>query len=194
VITHAPPCGKEGVGGSSPPEGFEFLLLKRCCRCQPSLGHCLLVVWRGTFAREHGGNTSPTTRVHARVTFHSESCLVCGGLVPASAPGHPRERHWKLHGKEGVGGSSPPEGFAKSPANGHMLLPAPTKCARFAGTETGYILDWRALALVRVAQPYPTSHGRSPAHSPRRIEDPPTSELRSGMESPFVRLAIRQHD
>jgi hypothetical protein len=49
-------------------------------------------------------------------------------------------------------------------------------------------------ALVRVAQPYPTSDGRSPAHSPRGIEDPPTSELRSGTESPFVRLAIRQHD
>ena len=43
-------------------------------------------------------------------------------------------------------------------------------------------------ALVRVAQPYPTSDGRSPAHSPRGIEDPPTSELRSGTDSPFVQF------
>jgi hypothetical protein len=31
-----------------------------------------------------------------------------------------------FHGKEGVDGSSPSEGFRKSPANGHIVLPAPT--------------------------------------------------------------------
>ena len=40
-----------------------------------------------------------------------------------------------LHGKEGVDGSSPSEGFAKSPANGHVVLPASAKIRRAAGTK-----------------------------------------------------------
>jgi hypothetical protein len=42
-----------------------------------------------------------------------------------------------LHGKEGVDGSSPSEGLHKSPANGHMVLPAATKSSVVAWYETG---------------------------------------------------------
>jgi hypothetical protein len=40
----------------------------------------------------------------------------------------------KLHGKEGVGGSSPPERFAESPANGDVVLPAMARLGLLAGT------------------------------------------------------------
>jgi hypothetical protein len=46
------------------------------------------------------------------------------------------------NGKEGVGGSSPSEGFEKNPANGRVVLPATAKSPTFAGTFS----DWRALA------------------------------------------------
>jgi hypothetical protein len=54
-----------------------------------------------------------------------------------------------LHGKEGVGGSSPPEGLHKSPANGHIVLPAKARFRFLAGTITGTFWDWRALAGTR---------------------------------------------
>ena len=40
-----------------------------------------------------------------------------------------------FHGKEGVDGSSPSEGLHKSPANGHVVLPAMAKFRRLAGTR-----------------------------------------------------------
>ena len=54
-----------------------------------------------------------------------------------------------LHGKEGVDGSSPSEGFTKSPANGPFLLSAQTPCRRRRGYETGTFSDERALAGTR---------------------------------------------
>ena len=39
------------------------------------------------------------------------------------------------HGKEGVDGSSPSEGLHKSPANGHVVLPAVARFRFFAGTR-----------------------------------------------------------
>jgi hypothetical protein len=40
-----------------------------------------------------------------------------------------------LHGKEGVDGSSPSEGFNKSPANGPIVLPVMARFRCFAGTR-----------------------------------------------------------
>jgi hypothetical protein len=78
--------------------------------------------------------------------------------------------------------------------------------SRFAGDKIAEVWLWydgydqaattssSRSTSARPSSPYPTFDGRSPTHSPRGIEDPPTSELRSGTDSPFVRLAIRQHD
>jgi hypothetical protein len=78
--------------------------------------------WRGTGSgldrrkwplnlrpREHGGNTSPTTRVHARVTPRRQSPCACGAFVVAAARACPRFPPRNLNGKEGVDGSSPSE-------------------------------------------------------------------------------------
>jgi hypothetical protein len=40
-----------------------------------------------------------------------------------------------VHGKEGVDGSSPSEGFHKVPANGHVVLPVVARFRFFAGTR-----------------------------------------------------------
>jgi hypothetical protein len=93
--------------------------------------------WRGTGSgldrrkwplslrpREHGGNTSPTTRVHARVTSRRQIPSACGTFVAANARACPRFPPRNLNGKEGVDGSSPSEGsiLQEIPANRLVLL------------------------------------------------------------------------
>jgi hypothetical protein len=47
----------------------------------------------------------------------------------------PAAEYVNLHGKEGVDGSSPSEGFPKRPAKGQFVLPAMARFRRFAGTR-----------------------------------------------------------
>ena len=63
-----------------------------------------------------GANTSATTRVHARVTSPPQFPSTCGVFVPAKTRACPRFPPRNLNGKEGVDGSSPSEGFERSPA------------------------------------------------------------------------------
>jgi hypothetical protein len=54
----------------------------------------------GASPREHEANSSPTTRVHARVTLDYPVRLFCAAFVPAKTPACPRFPPAELHGKE----------------------------------------------------------------------------------------------
>ena len=90
-----------------------------------------------------------------------------------------------LHGKEGVDGSSPSEGFEKSPANGHMLLPEPTKFAPLRGYETGTFWDWRALAGMRDVSRHSLKRARDTRSPPLTRKAP--AKRRSALPAPTRR-------
>jgi hypothetical protein len=70
-----------------------------------------------------GGNQSQVEGRQKRLKRAKSVAVGCDRLPPGP------------HGKEGVDGSSPSEGLLRSPANGHMMLPAMARFRDFAGTR-----------------------------------------------------------
>src|SRR6266536_2079425 len=74
-------------------------------------------------ARVRDGYIRLGTRGRARARVTHPDALICRKNVIASGRPCPPVPSLHLHGKEGVDGSSPSEGFDKIPAKGHFVLP-----------------------------------------------------------------------
>ena len=77
----------------------------------------------GNVARVRGGYASETTVGHARALPTHPYRQICRTNVSANDRACTRLPPQNLHGKEGVDGSSPSEGFGKKPANGALTCP-----------------------------------------------------------------------
>ena len=85
--------------------------------------------------RVRDGYIRPGTRGHARALETRLEDPICRRKCVASDRTCTRVRPRNLHGKEGVDGSSPSEGFGESPAKGPVVLPAMARFRFFAGTR-----------------------------------------------------------
>jgi hypothetical protein len=99
----------------------EFVAAKGATDRLTSSGTTGNVVRPGYSTCERDANVSPSMRVHARVTTPRQIPPVCGAFVAAETQPCPRFPALAQDGKEGVGGSSPPQGL-KVPANRRIVL------------------------------------------------------------------------
>src|SRR5919106_1493716 len=93
------------------------------------------VVGAANRPRTQNGHIRNDTRDASRRISSPSNSPICRRNCVASDRACTRVTPQNLHGKEGVDGSSPSEGLHKSPANGHVVLPAMAKFRRLAGTR-----------------------------------------------------------
>src|SRR6476659_3136830 len=86
-------------------------------------------------ARVRDGYVSPSVRGHARALATPAERPICRTNVLANDRACTPLPPQNFHGKEGLDGSSPSEGFKKSPAKGLVVLPAVARSRFFAGTR-----------------------------------------------------------
>src|SRR6266540_1488686 len=85
--------------------------------------------------RTQNGHIRNDTRDVPRRISSAYNIAICRRNGVASDRACTRLPLQNFHGKEGVDGSSPSEGLSKSPANGHIVLPAMARFGFFAGTR-----------------------------------------------------------
>jgi len=99
-------------------------------------------------------------------------------------------------GKEGVGGSSPPEGLRKSPANGHTVLSVLARFRLFAGTRRVHFgTGGHSRARATEPRPWARSHRRiralereAPGRESAGTREPTMGDPRTA--TPVPRLAL----
>jgi hypothetical protein len=104
------------------------------------------VVSVGSRTRTQNGHIRNDTRDASRRIFRGRIRPICRENYVASDRACTRVTLRNLHGKEGVDGSSPSEGFDKVPANWHLIV----VCSLNARTHSGHIRGTRD-ALRRFA-------------------------------------------